>query len=253
MLQMVSHDRDPLRIITSTVPPHNFRASDHTNDGKKHLLLCASSSVATIKIPQILTALSNHPQLSIRLILTPFASTFLAGQSAEQPTLESLSFIPNVSAIYVDESEWAKPWERNDPILHIELRRWSDLMVIAPLSANMLAKIVGGMADGLLASVVRAWDTTGLIDGPGAETGVPVRKRIVVAPAMNTAMWRQPITARQIRILEEEWGVSDEAGKGSPEGWFEVMRPQEVGDGAMKDWREIVKVIEERLGLGSGE
>ena len=42
-------------------------------------------------------------------------------------------------------------------------------------------------------------------------------------------------------------------GKGSPEGWFEVLRPQEVGDGEMKDWREIVKVIEERLGLGSGE
>lgn len=125
----------------------------------------------------------------------------------------------------------------------------------------MLAKIVGGMADGLLASVVRAWDTTGLIDGVNLQMGgggeAPVRKRIVVAVAMNTAMWKQPVTARQIRILEEEWGVSGGGeggeGKGSPEGWFEVLRPQEVGDGEMKDWREIVKVIEERLGLGSGE
>jgi phosphopantothenoylcysteine decarboxylase len=106
----------------------------------------------------------------------------------------------------------------------------------------MLAKIVSGMADGLLASVVWAWDTTGLIDavnphmgaGMGTE-GAPVRKRIVV---MNTAMWRQPVTARQIRVLKEEWGVGggeDAKGKGSQEGWFEVLRPQEVGDGAMKD------------------
>lgn len=173
-----------------------------------------------------------------------------------------------MDGVYEDAAEWAKPWERNDPILHIELRRWGDLMVIAPLSANMLAKIVGGMADGLLASVVRAWDTTGLIDavnvgaGMGTE-GVPVRKRIVVAPAMNTAMWRQPVTARQIRVLEEEWGVGGgegSKGKGSQDGWFEVLRPQEkelacgdVGDGAIKEWKEIVKVIEERLGLDSGE
>jgi phosphopantothenoylcysteine decarboxylase len=132
----------------------------------------------------------------------------------------------------------------------------------------MLAKIVGGFADGLLASVVRAWDTTGLIDGVnlqgGGGGGEPVRKRIVVAAAMNTAMWKQPITARQIRVLEEEWGVAGggegKKGKGSQEGWFEVLRPQkkelmcgDVGDGAMRDWKEIVKVIEERLGLVGGE
>lgn len=111
----------------------------------------------------------------------------------------------------------------------------------------MLAKIVGGMSDGLLASVVRAWDTTGLVDGK--------KKRIVVAAAMNTAMWRQPITARQIRVLEEEWGVR-EGLPGDEEGWFEVLRPQEkelacgdVGDGAMQAWENIVKVIEARLEL----
>jgi phosphopantothenoylcysteine decarboxylase len=58
-----------------------------------------------------------------------------------------------------------------------------------------------------------------------------------------------------VRILEE-WGFGggEEAkGKGSQEGWFEVLRLQEVGDGAVKDWKEIVKVIEEKLRLGSGE
>jgi phosphopantothenoylcysteine decarboxylase len=76
---------------------------------------------------------------------------------------------------------------------------------------------------------------------------------------MNTAMWRQPITGRQIRVLEEEWGVDaseiEGVGLGGEVGWFEVLRPVEkelavgVGDGAMRDWREIVEFIEERLGL----
>ena len=42
--------------------------------------------------------------------------------------------------------------------MHIELRRWADVLVIAPLSANTLAKLAQGMADSLLACVVRAWD-----------------------------------------------------------------------------------------------
>ena len=117
--------------------------------------------------------------------------------------------------------------------------------MIAPLSANSLAKIVNGMSDGTLMSVVRAWDTMGLIDGR--------TKRIFVAPAMNTAMWSHPITAKQIRVLEQEWGAGKD---GEGEGWFTVLRPMEkelacgdVGDGAMKDWKEIVEDVEDYLGI----
>jgi phosphopantothenoylcysteine decarboxylase len=223
-----------------------FVASAHANDEKKHLLLCASGSVATIKIPNIVQALSHHPNLSIILIFTQSATDFLAGQSAEQPHLNSLLEIPNVDGILLDEEEWIHPWKRGSGVLHIDLRRWADIMVIAPLSANTLAKIVAGLSDNLLTSVVRAWDTTGEIEGRKT-------KRILVAPSMNTGMWRQPITTRSIRVLEEEWGVGKD-GKG--QGWFEVLRPMEkelacgdVGDGAMKDWKEIVEVIEERLDL----
>lgn len=45
-----------------------------------------------------------------------------------------------------------------DPVIHIELRRWADALVIAPLSANTLAKMAGGLCDNLLTCVVRAWD-----------------------------------------------------------------------------------------------
>ena len=64
---------------TSTAPqqilPINptFRASEHASDGKKHLLLAASGSVATIKLPNILRSLSTHPALSIKVILTAAA------------------------------------------------------------------------------------------------------------------------------------------------------------------------------------
>ena len=127
------------------------------------------------------------------------------------------------------------------------------MLVIAPLSANTLAKITGGFSDNLLTSVVRAWDTTGELEDGEQK----VKKRIVVAPAMNTAMWRHPITKRQIKVLEEDWGICEESvDVEEDEGWFEVLRPQEkelacgdVGDGAMKDWKEIVKVIEKNFGL----
>jgi phosphopantothenoylcysteine decarboxylase len=102
------------------------------------------------------------------------------------------------------------------------------------------------LAGGLLTSVARAWDGAGLVDGR--------RKRILVAPAMNTAMWLQPVTRAQIRVLEEEWGVKE--GEEDGGGWFEVLLPIEktlacgdVGSGAMMDWRDIVKVVEQRLNL----
>jgi phosphopantothenoylcysteine decarboxylase len=212
------------------------------NDGKAHLLLAASGSVATIKLPNMIQSLSHHPNLSIRVILTASAKHFLAGQSKEQPTVSSLLHLPNVDAVYDDASEWGpEPWRRGAEVLHIQLRKWADILVIAPLSANTLAKVVAGMADNLLTSVVRAWDTTGKIDG--------VHKKILVAPAMNTAMYLHPITAQQVRVLEEEWD------------WFEVLPPQQqktlacgdIGSGAMKEWTQIVKVVEERMGLGNTE
>ncbi|KAF2004969.1 flavo protein [Amniculicola lignicola CBS 123094] len=194
-------------------------------DGKIHLLLCATGSVATIKIPNIVEAFSKHNNVSIRLIFTECAKNFLQGQSSEQPSLQTIGDSPNVDGIYFDEDEWRDPWVQGNKILHIELRRW-DIMVVAPLSANTLAKITQGWSDNLLLSVVRAWDTTGQLD-PICDT-----------PGLNR--------------YHDDWGVQNG-------GWFEVLQPMEkelacgdVGGGAMKDWREIVAVIENRLGLTSG-
>ncbi|MCJ1234721.1 hypothetical protein MMC14_002684 [Varicellaria rhodocarpa] len=230
-----------------TIPPSDtstFVAADHAHDGKYHLLLAASGSVATIKIPHMVHALSNHPHLSIRIIFTKSAENFLSGQSVEQPALGSLIDIRNVDSIHLDEDEWKKPWTRGGAILHIELRRWSHMLVIAPLSANTMAKMTVGIADNLLLSVVRAWDTTGEIEGNGEV------KRIIIAPAMNTAMWRQPVSKKQLKVLEDEWGIAGNC----QGGWIEVLRPVkkelacgDVGSGAMREWNEIVRVIWSRI------
>lgn len=260
---------------TASNPRPPFRASDYANDNTHHLLIACSGSVATIKLGLILNALSRHRNLTIRVILTKSACYFIEGpdpppnttnnansQSTETEPPEEKDEIdmfselfPNCARLHRDEEEWSQEWERSSPILHIELRRWAHLLVIAPLSANTLAKIVNGISDNLLCNVVRAWDTTGEIDGLTPINGW--RKRIIVAPAMNTAMWRHPITKKQIGVLEGEWGVRSEDMRENGEGWFEVLRPVEkelacgdVGDGAMREWKEIVGIIEDRLGLG---
>lgn len=104
-------------------------------------------SVATIKLANIIRGLESLPNLSIRLVLTESATHFLSGETEEQPTVDEISRLPSVDAVYTDASEWVKPWKRNAPIMHIELRRWADVLVIAPLSANTMAKIVNGMCD----------------------------------------------------------------------------------------------------------
>ncbi|KAJ2895936.1 flavoprotein [Zalerion maritima] len=237
-------------------------------DRKLHLLLAASGSVATIKLPLILSYLSKHAVgLSIRIIITSSAARFLNGQSKEQPTLSSLSGYAGVDGIYSDKDEWGpEPWRRGKGILHIELRKWADLLVIAPLSANTMAKICNGICDNLLTSIVRAWDTDGTVDAaPNPATGSDEvqrkKKRIVLAPAMNTAMWRHPVTKKQVQQLEGEWGVNDKEVDDEDEvnidgGWIEVLRPGEkelacgdIGEGAMMEWEAICGIVERRLGM----
>ncbi|XP_075821894.1 phosphopantothenoylcysteine decarboxylase isoform X4 [Microtus pennsylvanicus] len=79
-------------------------------------------------------------------------------------------------------------WKRrSDPVLHIDLRRWADLMLVAPLDANTLGKVASGICDNLLTCVIRAWDLT---------------KPLLFCPAMNTAMWEHPLTAQQVGMLK---------------------------------------------------
>ncbi|KAJ5635419.1 uncharacterized protein N7484_008732 [Penicillium longicatenatum] len=227
-----------------------FSAKEYRDDQKLHVLLAATGSVATIKLPNIAEALCRHPSISLRIIVTQSAERFLGGQSLEQPILDNLRQINGVDAVYRDDDEWATPWTRGANILHIELRKWAHMLLISPLSANTMAKMSVGIADNLLLSVVRAWDTTGLVD----QDFKAQKPRIFVAPAMNSAMWHQPITHQQLSILQGQWGWSPT----NPEGWVTVLPPidkplacGDVGSGGMMDWRDIVRNVEEHLGLSA--
>jgi len=78
-------------------------------------------------------------------------------------------------------------FDDGDPeIDHIRLARWPDLVVIAPATAQTLARLAHGMADDLLSTVVLA-----------SERSVP----IVLAPAMNTAMWENPLVQQNLERL----------------------------------------------------
>ncbi|KAI7497400.1 flavoprotein [Hortaea werneckii] len=255
LIKLFAGKHDPPHPDTSSPTQRNlsrsFRAADHVNDNKHHLLLAATGSVATIKIPNIVGALAKYDNVSIIILLTESSCNFLQGQSGEQPSLAQIANMKNVDGIYRDEDEWRKPWVRGDSILHIELRRWADLMVIAPLSANCLAKMAQGLSDNLVMSVIRAWDATGMLDParPGVALPYSGKKGIMVAPAMNTAMWHHPLTAEHMKRLNSDWAISNG-------GWIEVLDPiqkeiacGDTGAGGMHEWKSIVASIERRLRL----
>lgn len=94
----------------------------------------------------------------------------------------------------MDQDEWDGWNQRNDPVLHIELRKLADLLLISPLSANTMAKVSNGLSDNLLTSVFRCWDFKN-------------KKPLLLAPAMNTLMYESPITGLQEKILKDTLGA----------------------------------------------
>ena len=148
-----------------------------------NILIGCSGSVATLKIPEILENLREIENFNIKLVVTENSKHFL-------PELSVLGTVGET--VLVDSDEWNSWKHRGDPVLHIELRNWADIGVIAPLSANSLAKIANGMADNLLTSVLRAWDLS---------------KPVLVAPAMNTMMWDHPVTSDHLATLTH-WGYT---------------------------------------------
>mmetsp|Transcript_257 Transcript_257/g.415 ORF Transcript_257/g.415 Transcript_257/m.415 type:complete len:150 (-) Transcript_257:27-476(-) len=135
----------------------------------------------------------------------------------------------------------------NDPVLHIQLRDWADVAIVAPLSAHTLAKIATGLCDDTLTCVLRAWEFghTKNMTNKGNKKGKP----LVLAPAMNTAMWEHPLTRLQLKTIEGFWNRDLDENC-----LIRIVEPQvkalacgEVGNGAMASVECIIKTVQDVL------
>lgn len=108
----------------------------------------------------------------VRVVMTEGAQQFVTAL-----TFAALSGNPVATAV----------WESTDArIEHISLAQWPDVLAIAPATANVIGKIANGIADDMLTTVVMA----SLAETP-----------VVIAPAMNTKMWQNPIVQRNVTYL----------------------------------------------------
>ncbi|RIB15587.1 flavo protein [Gigaspora rosea] len=184
---------------------------------KINILIGATGSVASIKIPILVQSLLQYENVEIKVVSTDNALHFF--------DKESLTKELGVE-VTTDADEW-KAWSKmSDPVLHIEYRNWADIFVIAPLDANTLGKVANGLCDNLITCILRAWDMT---------------RPVVVCPAMNTFMWDHPFTSTHLRILNEQLG-------------FQVIPPiskklacGDMGVGAMADVVTIVEYLVQTL------
>lgn len=149
------------------------------------VLLGVTGSVASILIPKIVSALVGGGH-QVKVVATPSALRFFDPKDLQDGVL------------LTDSDEWRFGdrddgcWSGGDRVLHIDLREWADLLLLAPLDANTLAKISLGLSDNLLTCVFRAWKHP---------------RPVVLAPAMNTLMWDSPQTARHLRGLYMDHSV----------------------------------------------
>ncbi len=155
--------------------------------GKKlmaNILLGVTGSVAAVKTPLLYETL-RRPGHTVKVVATQSSLYFFDATGLPRDLL------------VLDEDEWpgrseGRRWQRDDDVLHIQLRRWADILLIAPLDANTLAKFANGLADNCMTCVWRAWEPS---------------RPVVLAPAMNTLMWQHPATGRHLRQIADDMGA----------------------------------------------
>src|SRR5262245_61941042 len=136
--------------------------------GKK-ILLGITGSIAAYKSIYLVRLLIKAGA-EVRVVMTPSSKDF-----ASSLTLSTLSHHPVLVDLF-DEQSWAN---------HVMLGRWADIMIIAPLSCNTLAKMANGQCDNLLLAVY-----------------LSATCPVVVAPAMDEEMWKHHATKENLKKLD---------------------------------------------------
>jgi len=176
----------------------------------KRILLIVGGGIAAYKSLELVRRLKERGA-SVRAILTKGGAEFMTPLSfsvlTEEPAFTDLFDLK-------DEAE----------IGHIQLSRQADLLVVAPATADLLAKMANGLADDLASTVLLATD-----------------KPVLVAPAMNVRMWQHAATRRNVAMLRDD-GVKC---VGPEEG---EMACGEHGPGRMAEPQDIADAIARLLG-----
>jgi phosphopantothenoylcysteine decarboxylase / phosphopantothenate---cysteine ligase len=178
---------------------------------QKRVLLIIGGGIAAYKCLELIRRLRER-QIAVRCVMTK------AGQQFVTPL--------SVGAL-TNERVFTDLFDLNDEreIGHIRLSREADLIVVAPATADLLAKMAGGHADDLATAVLMATD-----------------KPVLVAPAMNPRMWAHPATQRNFSML-----MADGIAFAGPNAG-EMAERGEAGVGRMAEPMELVAAIEARLG-----
>lgn len=171
----------------------------------KHVVLGVTGGIAAYKACEVVSRLRKL-HASVDVIMTENATKLV------QPfTFETLSCRP----VCVDTFSRTESWD----VKHISLAQKADVMVVAPATANLMAKFAHGIADDMLSTTLLA-------------TKAPV----LLAPAMNTGMWTAAATQHNLQVLRER-GVKT-VGPGSG-----FLACGDSGDGRMSEPVEIVEAI----------
>lgn len=176
----------------------------------KRILLVIAGGIAAYKALELIRRLRERGA-SVRCAMTKSAEQFVTPLSVSSLSGEKVSI--DLFSL-TDEAEMG----------HIELSRDADLLVVAPATANILARMANGLADDMATTLLLATD-----------------KPVLVAPAMNVRMWYHPATQRNVERLKKD-GV---AFVGPNDG---EMACGEFGPGRMAEPLEIVAAIEAQFG-----
>ncbi|HMD55487.1 MAG TPA: flavoprotein [Phycisphaerae bacterium] len=180
---------------------------------QRSILVCVCGGIAAYKVCYVVSKLV---QSDVRVDV---AMTAEAGEFVGPITFEALT------GRAVHTEIWKNPdaSTAHDP-QHIGLAHNSDLILVAPATANILAKMAHGIADDLVSTLLLAAQP----------------KKIFVAPAMNQQMWENPATQANVKLLQQR----DITLIGPDTGW---QACRTVGVGRMSEPKDILKVIGKKL------
>ncbi len=176
---------------------------------KKCLLLGVTGGVAAYKAAEAARLLTQQA-IDVKTVMTQSACRFVG-----PITFQSLTGNP----VYTDL------WETNasQNMAHIHLSRMADLILIAPASADFIAKLANGLADDLLTTLCLARDCP-----------------LIIAPAMNKQMWQNPATQRNLSILRQDGVIVVGPASG-------MQACGETGMGRMLEATELVEAVNTAL------